>query len=116
MSPDRIRERLRLHAFRAAALAAACAAPASADVIAWDLNRAIPATLDGLYIKVDTQQSTTSAGTGLSGWDINPYGSSSLNFFASSTAPNPASTYVRTQTSGGPSNLALGVVVGPSST
>jgi hypothetical protein len=116
MSPDRIRERLRLHAFRAAALAAACAAPASADVIAWDLNRAIPTTLDGLYIKVDTQQSTTSAGTGLSGWDINPYGSSSLNFYATSTAPNPASTYVRTQTSGGPSNLALGDLVGPSST
>lgn len=116
MRPDSFRERLRLHALRSAALAAACAGHAGADVVAWDINRAIPATLDGLYIKVDTQQSITSAGTGLSGWDINPYGSTSLNFFATSTAPNPATTYVRTQTSGGPSNLALGAVVGPTST
>ena len=116
MGPVSIRERLQLHALRSAALAAACAAHAGADVVAWDINRAVPATLDGLYIKVDTQQSTTGAGSGLSGWDINPYGSTSLNFFASATTPNPATTYVRTQTTGGPSNLALGVVVGPSST
>jgi len=116
MTPHRLRDRIRVHSFRAAALAAACAGHAGADVIAWDINRAVPATIDGLYIKVDTQQTTTGAGTGLSGWDINPYGSTSLNFFASTTAPNPATTYVRTQTSGGPSNLALGVIVGPGST
>lgn len=98
-----------------AAVAAGLAGAANAAIITWNINAAIPASLDGLYIKIDTQQSTTAAGTGLAGWDINPYGTTSLSFYASATAPNPATTYVRTQASGGPSSLALGTVIGGSS-
>ena len=98
-----------------AAVAAGFASAASAAIITWNINAAIPATLDGMYIKIDTQQSTTASGTGLAGWDINPYGSTTLNFYASATAPNPGTTYVRTQASGGPSSLALGTVIGGSS-
>jgi len=104
------------HLAHAAAVAATCSAPAAAGIITWTVNRAIPTTIDGLYVRIDTQATTTSAGTALPGWDINPYGSTSLNFFASTASPNPASTYVRTQTSGGPTNLAAGTVVGPTST
>ena len=98
-----------------AAVAAGLAGAANAAIITWNINAAVPATLDGLYIKIDTQQFTSLAGTNLPGWDINPYGSTSMNFYASATAPNPATTYVRTQASGGPSSLAAGTVVGASS-
>jgi hypothetical protein len=83
---------------------------AQAEIVNWNINAPIPANIDGLYIKIDTQQ-TASLGSSLAGWDINPYGATSLNFFASSTAPNPASTYVRTQATGGPSSLALGFLI-----
>ena len=98
-----------------AAVAAGFASAASAAIITWNINAAIPATLDGMYIRIDNQTSTTGAGGGLAGWDINPYGSTTLSFYASATAPNPATTYVRTQASGGPSSLALGTVIGGSS-
>jgi MYXO-CTERM domain-containing protein len=98
-----------------AAVAAGFASAASAAIVTWNINLAVPATLDGLYIKIDTQQATTAAGGTLAGWDINPYGSTSLSFFASATSPAPATTYVRTQASGGPSSLALGTVIGGSS-
>ena len=97
-----------------AAIAAGMVGAANAAIITWNINAAIPANIDGLYIKIDTQQ-TASTGGALAGWDINPYGSTSLNFFASGSAPNPVSTYVRTQASGGPSSLAVGTVISASS-
>jgi len=105
--------RLKAH-LAASAAVAAVASVAQAEIITWNINQAIPANFDGFYIKIDTQQLATS-GSSLAGWDINPYGATSLNFFASSTAPNPASTYVRTQGTGGPSSLSLGTVIGASS-
>lgn len=99
--------------FGAAAAAAVVVGSANAAIVTWNINQAIPANIDGLYIRIDTQ---TFAGSSISGWDINPYGSTSLNFFASTAAPNPTSTYVRTQASGGPSSLALGTVISAAST
>jgi len=108
--------RLGLHFAACAAVTAAAAAPhAHAEVIRWDCNLVIPANFDGLYINIATQAAGTS-GTSSAGWDINPYGATTLNFFASATAPNPASTYVRTQTSGGPSRLQETTVIGAAST
>lgn len=98
--------------FAAATAAASLTVGADAALVVWNINAAVPANADGLYVRIDTQQLSA---TSISGWDINPYGSTSLNFFASSAAPNPASTYVRTQASGGPSSLALGTVIGASS-
>ncbi len=99
--------------FGAAAAAAVVVGSANAAIVTWNINQAIPANIDGLYIRIDTQ---TFAGSSISGWDINPYGTTSLNFFASTAAPNPTSTYVRTQASGGPSSLALGTVISAAST
>lgn len=99
-----------------AAVVASIAGAADAAIVTWNINQAVPATLDGLYVKIDTQQFTSLSGTNLPGWDINPYGSTSLGFFATSTSPNPSATYVRTQASGGPSSLSAGTVIGASST
>ena len=99
--------------FGAAVAAAVVVGSANAAIVTWNLNLAIPLNFDGAYINIATQ---TTASSALAGWDINPYGATSLNFFASSTAPNPATTYVRTQASGGPSSLAAGFVVDAAST
>jgi MYXO-CTERM domain-containing protein len=107
----------RLETHLAASVAvAAVASAAQAVVVTWNINQAIPANFDGLYVKIDTQQVISTAGSGLSGWDVNMYGSTTLNFFASGTAPNPLTTYVRTQGSGGPSSLAGGTVISAAST
>ena len=98
-----------------AAIAAGMVGAANAAIITWNINAAIPANLDGLYIKIDTQQ-TAALGSSLAGWDINPYGATTLSFFASSTAPNPATTYVRNGATGGPSSLAAGTVISGAST
>jgi hypothetical protein len=104
--------RLGLHFAACAAGAATVAHPVCAEVVRWDCNLVIPANFDGLYINVATQGTGTSA-TSTSGWDINPYGATTLNFFASATAPNPTTTYLRTQTSGGPSRIQEGTAIGP---
>ncbi|MBU3682981.1 MAG: hypothetical protein FGM39_03010 [Phycisphaerales bacterium] len=91
-------------------IALGAAAAANAAIVRWDANLVIPSNFDGLYINIATQSTATSS-TAIGGWDINPYGAGTLNFFASSTAPNPATTYVRTQATGGPSSLAGGTVI-----
>jgi hypothetical protein len=98
-----------------AATAALClAGAASADVITWNINAPIPNNIDGLYINIASQTTGSSGGT-TAGWDINPYGTNAMQFYASASSPNPATTYVRTQGSGGPSSLAVGHVIGGSS-
>jgi MYXO-CTERM domain-containing protein len=104
----KISNRLVKHA--AAAASVVVAASANAAVVTWDCNLAIPANFDGLYINIETQATGTSA-SGVAGWDINPYGASTLNFFYGT-----GTTYVRTQGSGGPSSLAEGTVISASST
>ena len=111
----RISNRLEKHAVAASMVALGAAAAANAAIVRWDCNLAIPANFDGLYINVATQSTATSS-TLIGGWDINPYGATTLNFFASATAPNPTTTYVRTQASGGPSSLAGGTVISAAST
>ena len=105
--------KLDLHFAAAAALCAVGAA--SADVVTWNINAIIPNNIDGLYVNLATQ-TTGATGSATAGWDINPYGTNSLSFYASGASPNPSSTYVRTQASGGPSSLAVGTVIGGTST
>ena len=106
----KISSRFEKHVVAAAAVAAGVVGAANAAVVTWDCNLAIPANFDGLYINIETQATGTS-GASTAGWDINPYGASSLNFFAGT-----GTTYVRTQGSGGPSALAAGTVISASST
>ena len=101
--------------FGAAAAAAVVVGSANAAIVTWNINAVIPANIDGLYINIAAQTTGTTGGA-TAGWDINPYGSTTLNFFASATAPNPATPYVRTQATGGPSSLAAGTLIGAAST
>jgi MYXO-CTERM domain-containing protein len=100
--------------FGAAAAAALVVGSANAAIVTWNLNLVIPANVDGAYINIAAQ--TTGTNSGVAGWDINPYGSTTLNFFAPLSAPAPATTFVRTQATGGPSSLAAGTVIGAAST
>lgn len=81
-----------------------------AAVVDWQGNIVIPANIDGLYIKVDTQQTFAGAGSGLPGWDINPYGQSTLNFFNSTGGGQMRYPGVTTGPAG---SLPLGTLIGP---
>jgi hypothetical protein len=50
---------------------------ANAGVITWNLNQVVPNNIDGLYVNVEAQTSG-SAASQVAGWDINPYGTSTL--------------------------------------
>ncbi|MCX5639365.1 MAG: hypothetical protein NT059_00915, partial [Planctomycetota bacterium] len=50
---------------------------ANAAVITWNLNQVVPNNIDGLYVNVETQTTGSAAGL-VAGWDINPYGTSTL--------------------------------------
>lgn len=108
MRPTTIQGRLGSHLARAAAIAAACSAPALADVIAYDLNAVVPANIDGLYVNVETAQ-TGSAGTAVTGWDINPYAATSLTWF---NATGTGMLRYPGVTTGSAGNLAVGTEVG----
>lgn len=113
-----LRSKLAKH-FAAASLAAACVVgpeQAKAAIVYWNVNQPIPTTIDGLYVRIDNQTTSTGSGGTLPGWDINLYASTELRLFAGSANNRPPSTYVRIQGSGGPSSLQPGAtVVGPAS-
>ena len=75
--------RLSLH-FAACAAATATACLSNADVMySGVVNLTIPANIDGLYVNVETGATGSTGGT-TAGWDINPYGSTGLSFYAAS--------------------------------
>lgn len=83
----KITNRLNAH-FAACAVVAASAgvmgAAHEADAaIVWSgiVNITIPSNIDGVYMNVLTGQTGTSGGA-VSGWDINPYGATTLQFFS----------------------------------
>jgi MYXO-CTERM domain-containing protein len=95
--------------FAAAAAASVVAGAASAAIVHWaDANLVIPATIDGLYINVETRTSG-SAGSAVSGWDLNPYATTSLTWF---NATGTGMMRFPGVTTGSAGNLALGTVVG----
>jgi hypothetical protein len=84
--------------------------PASADIIAWsDANLVVPSTLDGLYINVETRL-TGSAGSVVSGWDLNPNKFTGLTWF---NATGTGAMRYPGLTTGSAGNLPLGTEVGP---
>jgi len=110
-----ISSRIEKH-FAVAAAAVAVAGAANAAIVTWNIGAPIPNNVNGMYINIATQ-TTGATGSATPGWDINPYGQNELRFWASGpgSSPTPTSTYVRTQTSGGPSSLAVGFVIGGTS-
>jgi len=83
-----LKNRLDAHFASAAVLAVGAAfvgAEQRADAyIVWSgiVNINIPSSVDGVYLNVITGQSGSS-GSSVSGWDVNPYGGSNLQFFSS---------------------------------
>jgi hypothetical protein len=97
--------------FGAAAAAAVVVGSANAAIVAWEnCNLVIPATIDGLYINVETR-ATGSAGSVVAGWDINPYSATSLTWF---NATGTGMMRYPGVTTGSAGNLANGTVVGAS--
>jgi len=107
--------RLEKHIVAAAAVAAGVAASANAAVVySGVLNFSCAIDIDGTYINVQTGQLTNGPGSGVPGWDVNPYRSSSgsgMNFF-SPTGGGMVSAVAGT----GPAlNLASGALIGSTS-
>jgi len=97
--------------FAAAAAASVVAGAANAAIVHWaNANLVIPATIDGLYINVETQTSG-SAGSVVAGWDINPYSATSLTWF---NATGTGMMRYPGVTTGSAGNLAAGTVIGAS--
>lgn len=85
----------------------------SAIVIRAGININIPSTASGVYLNVVTGALGTSAATAPQGWDINPWGSTSLSMFTPTPSPG-GGAYVGSGTNF--NNLAPGFLVGPSQT
>jgi hypothetical protein len=104
--------RLTRHFAAGAAIAAATpfmtTDTASAAVQYSAVNLSIPATIDGLYINVQTL-ATGSAGSVVAGWDINPYSETSLTWF---NATGTGMLRFPGVTTGSAGNLAVGTIVG----
>lgn len=103
-------QRVELHLV-ACALAAAGVASTDADaqIVHWEnANISIPSTQDGAYINVETR-TVGSAGAAVAGWDINPYGATSLTWF---NATGTGMMRFPGVTAGSAGSLNLGTVVG----
>ena len=104
--------------FGAAAAAAVVVGSANAAIVhSGIVNIEIASTTNGLYLNVITGANNIPGNGGggtVPGWDINPWSSTTLNFFNPS---NPTGgVYVRTSTATpGVSNLAAGTLIGASS-
>ena len=90
---------------------------ANAGVITWNLNQVVPNNIDGLYVNVELQ-TTGSAASQVAGWDINPYGTSTLamSWFAA-VAPSGCVTGLgQGGTTTAVASLTAGTVVSGAST
>jgi MYXO-CTERM domain-containing protein len=105
----KISNRLVKHAAIAASVAAAASANA-AIVYSGVINFACAVDIDGTYINVETGQLSNGPGTGVPGWDVNPYSTAGgMNFFNSTGGGQMRRPGVTTGTAG---NLAVGTVIG----
>lgn len=106
-----ISHRLNKHFALAAVATAAVAATSNAAVVySGVVNFACAVDIDGCYINVQTNTLSNGPGTGVPGWDVNPYSTSGgMNFFNSTGGGQMRRTGVTTGTAG---NLAVGTVIG----
>jgi hypothetical protein len=88
----------------------ATAAANAAVVYSGILNFSCAVDLDGTYINVEAGVLSNGPGTGVTGWDVNPYSTSGgMNFYNSTGGGQMHRPGVTTGTAG---NLALGTVIG----
>jgi hypothetical protein len=97
--------------FAAAAAAAVVGASASASVVYTAVNWVIPNNIDGLYINVETL-ATGVAGSGVAGWDLNPYSGATLTNLSWFNATGTGMLRFPGATTGSAGNLPVGTVVG----
>ena len=90
---------------------------ANADVITWNLNQVVPNNIDGLYVNVELQ-TTGSAASQVAGWDINPYGTSTLalSWFAALAPSGCVTGLGQGGTTTAVASLTAGTVVSGAST
>ena len=107
----RISNRFEKHIVAAAAVAMGAAAAANAAVVySGVLNFACAVDIDGTYINVETGLLSNGPGTGVPGWDVNPYMTGGgMNFFNSTGGGQMRYPGVTTGPAG---NLAVGTSVG----
>ena len=107
----RISNRFEKHVVAAAAVAMGAAAAANAAVVySGVVNFACAVDIDGCYINVQTNQLSNGPGSGVPGWDVNPYSSGGgMNFFNSTGGGQMRYPGV---TAGPAGNLALGTSIG----
>ena len=103
--------RLEKHIVAAAAVAAGVAASANAGIVySGVINFACAVDIDGCYINVQTGVFSNGPGSGVPGWDVNPYSSGGgMNFFNSTGGGQMRYPGVTTGPAG---NLALGTSIG----
>lgn len=109
-------KRLDKHFAACAAVAGAAVAVGSADAaVVWSgiVNINVPSTTSGVYLNIVT--GATGASSALSGWDLNPWSSSALNFFNSTTSGQTQRTDMVGSGSVA-SNLASGTLISGAST
>ena len=108
--------RLANHFALAAVATAAVAATSNAAIVySGILNFAVNADIDGAYINVETAVLSNGPGSGVPGWDVNPYGTSTtaVSLFAAT-----GTGYMRNPgagTSTGRTNIAAGTAIGGAS-
>ncbi|MFM8641597.1 MAG: hypothetical protein ACKOEP_02005, partial [Phycisphaerales bacterium] len=78
-----ISNRLDKHAVAASLVALGAAAAANAAIVTWNINQSVGATIDGLYVNVETgvTYDGNNSDTNFNGWDLTPYGSTTMSFF-----------------------------------
>ncbi len=107
--------RLEKHIVAAAAVAAGVAASANAAIVySGVVNFSCAIDIDGTYINVETGQLTNGPGSGVPGWDVNPYRSSSgsgMNFFS----PTGGGMVSAVSGTGPAINLSSGTLIGSTS-
>ena len=102
--------RLVQHFASAAAVAVVAGSANAAVVYSGVLNFACAVDIDGCYINVQTNTLSNAAGSGVPGWDVNPYSSGGgMNFFNSTGGGQLRYPGV---TAGPAGNLALGTSIG----
>jgi MYXO-CTERM domain-containing protein len=112
----RISNRFEKHIVAAATVAMSAAA-ANASVVTWNANLVIPNNIDGQYINVETRVFGSAAGL-VTGWDLNPFGTSTttMSWFAAAAPSGCVTGLGQGGTSVAVANLSNGTLVSAAST
>ena len=103
--------------FGVASAAALVAGAANAAVVTWNCNLVVPNNIDGQYINVEAQTFGSAAGL-VTGWDLNPYGTSTtaMSWFAAAAPSGCVTGLGQGGTTVAVASLSAGTLVGAAST